>query len=166
MRSRFQDDIPPSRPEPPDEEGKSPKMMLANISLTVLVAALGCLGVFWTLNDVSGEYQGMDQQLGVIHLTLLRKPAGMKGQIFYGRGAPIAISEGNLENNRDLSLTFATAQEQVGAGQTARNAALRGQISDGIIKGTLEEGGFSFPITLVRNKISSIFLQLQSHLPW
>lgn len=165
MRSRFQDEIPPSPPEPP-EEGKSPKVMLANISLTILVAALGCLGIFWTLNDISGEYQGMDQQLGVIHLTLIRKPAGMKGQIFYGRGAPLTISEGALQNNRDLTLTFAIPKQQVDQGARARNATLRGQVDNGIIKGTLEEGGFAFPITLVRNKISSIFLQLQSHLPW
>src|SRR5262245_35485204 len=140
MRSRFQDDIPPSRPEPPDEErGKDPRMMLANIGLTVLVAALGCLGIFWALNDISGEYQGMDQQLGVIHLTLIRKPAGMKGQIYYGRSAPLEISEGSLENNKDLSLNFAVPKDQVDQGNQARSASLRGQVNEGIIKGTLEE---------------------------
>src|SRR5262249_28360095 len=166
MRSRFQDETPPSRPEPPEDAGKSMKLLAVNIVVTLLVAVGAGLAIYWSLNDVSGEYQGMDPNIGVIKLTLIRKPAAMKGQIFYGRGTPLTISSGDVTNNRDVMLTFELPKEYVDQGMQARTATLSGQIDNGVIKGTLEESGFGVPVTLVRNKISSLYMQLQSHLPW
>lgn len=165
MRSRFRDEIPPAPPEqkPPGAIGPA---LIGNAILAVAIAGFGLLAVSWLLNDISGEYQGMDPQLGVVQLTVLRKPSGVKGKIAFARGASLPVSHGTFENGRDLDLTFEQPKAMVDTGMPARKVTFSGTVENGVIKGTLEESGFAFQLTLFRNNIASLYRQIQSHLPW
>ncbi len=164
MRSRFNAEPPrPARFDPPDgERGSNP---IVQILFGAAILILGGLSVAWLLGDISGDYSARDPQLGIINLTLIRRPTNFAGRIAYGNGAALEVTAGGVKGT-DVDLTFALPQQWIDAGQQPRNATLKGRIEGSNIHGVLSESGYTFDITLIKDDLSSLYRKVQSHLPW
>lgn len=165
MRSRFNDEPLDFSPGP-DKPGPSYTDLGMRVVLGLAIVGAGWFGVSWMMTDVSGDYAGTIDRVGPVQLTLIRRPAGMSGNISYGVGSALDITEGSLGKGQELSLAFARSRKWLDLGQSPRQATFSGRIEGKSIKGTLTEAGVSVPVTMVKNDLSSLYRRLQSHLPW
>lgn len=167
MRSRFSEPTPPPRPprrEAPSS-GNSPISWLGQILALALVCGMAYMAYYWSTNDISGEYGGINPYLGTVRLTLLRKPATLSGDITYARLAPLALLPSSTIADNHLNLQFSQAAAGT-SGAQPRSATFTGDIQNGQINGTIQEQGYSFNVTLTRSSLSSLQQQMQSHLPF
>jgi hypothetical protein len=154
----------PQSKDPADDFRKYRRLRDVGILLAAIV--FGIIAINWTLNDITGEYTAVDPQLGTLSMSLIRKAANIRGELSCGTGAILEATVPESHPENELDLTFQLPQKWINEGQTYRRVEFHGRVQDGSITGVLQENGQVYPIKLERNALSSIYRQIQSHLPW
>lgn len=132
----------------------------------------------WSLGDVTGEYTSTGYSSEVVRLSLVRRAANVKCELSWGYGAILEATVNEIKPNEPLHIVFHLPDRWIQRGQRRREVVLEGNFKGGqidILSGgfrdneidaRLVEGTRIYKVRLVRNSISSIYRQIQSHLPW
>lgn len=149
-----------------DERRKKFWVMLGNMAMVIIVIVGGWQATLWILSDMTGEYRTYDDRLGSVSLCLVRKATRMIGELSYGRGAILVLTQVKSEKPENLDLVFELPQEWVDKGQKYRQVEFRGKIEDTIVTGTIYDGQYKYDVKLFRDSIASIKRNVMALLPW
>lgn len=143
---------------------KGPGLIL-NILFCLAFILLGVVAVTWMMSDITGEYNMEVMGTRALSVSVVRKATTVEGELVPPNGAPMVLLSNTPPDGSEINWVFQTRDDAVKRGLTMRRAALRGTIKDGEIKGVLQEGNKEYQVRLKRDGISSIYRNLQSHLP-
>ncbi len=149
-----------------DERRKKFWVTLGNMAMVIIVIVAGWQASLWILSDMTGEYRAYDDRLGSVSLCLVRKATRMIGELSYGRGAILLLTEVKSEKPENLDLVFELPQEWVEKGQKYRQVEFRGKIEDAVVTGTIFDGQARYDVKMFRDSIASIKRNVMALLPW
>ena len=137
----------------------------------VLVVIFGMISAFnWMATDYSGDYMGQNPALGMVRLSLTRRATTIEAELSYGR--PSCFLE--LDQSKDqptpradkpINLYFATPEQWRRPDKQVGYANFKGRIEDGTASGTISDSSGQYKVKLEKNVLTSLFTQLQSHIP-
>jgi hypothetical protein len=180
MRSRFNEPTPrpPQRPQPPQRprdddddydprrRAQKPATIVGQIFLIMVIGILGYMAYDWQSHDISGEYQAVTRYLGVVRLSLVRKATTVSGEMVYGHGNNLIMTNGSFTDEKHLQMAFASNPQFPMPETGPESATLDAIVQDGTITGTIEAAGRTLDIRLTKNSIASFYRGIQAHLPW
>ncbi len=149
-----------------------------NILVFALLLIFGIIWIGWTVSDVTGEYASSGRDREIVRLSMVRRATNVECKLNWGRGAVMEATVNQIDSSKPLHLTFQTPAAWVNRGKQARFVTLdgkfagngmdpmKGSFQENEIHAKLFEGNRVVKVRLLRNSITSLYRQVQSHWPW
>ncbi|HEY9786220.1 MAG TPA: hypothetical protein V6D17_12505 [Candidatus Obscuribacterales bacterium] len=162
------------------KKSETPNEKSLKKNVLMLIGSIVFLGmwVHWTLADVTGEYTSSGYDSEVVRLSLVRRATNVKCELSWGYGAIMEATVNEIKPDEELNIVFHVPEKWLQRNQDDRSVVLEGRFfgsqmdmghfafRDNEIDARLIEGNHVYKVRLVRNRISSIYRQIQAHLPW
>src|ERR1700743_1505170 len=86
--------------EDQDSVERRRKYAMINIGLVCFVILMSGMVIYWTLNDITGEYAGDNRSVGLVRMSLIRKAANIKGELSYGSGSILEMETEKIDPDK------------------------------------------------------------------
>lgn len=159
-----------SRPPTPDplaeyDDLRRGSGLLGNMVLFFFLLGLFAISCYWLFSDISGEYhipgRGPD-----VRMSLVRQATNVWGELAYGRGSVLQLVNTEPPKGEVINFIFETPPQWLKAGQKPRRVRFVGTLKDGVMTGQFFEGTRVVKAKLERNPYTSVYRQIEAHLPW
>lgn len=159
-----------SRPLTPDplaeyDDLRRGSGLIGNMVLFFVLLGLGAIIIYWMLSDISGEYQ-IPGRGPEIRMSLVRQPTNVWGELSFGPGAILRLITTDPPQTELVKFTFETPSKWLKGGQKPRRVSFVGTLKEGVLNGKFFEGTKVVPVHMERNPYTSVYRQIEAHLPW
>ena len=159
------------RPLTPDPLAEYDDLRRGSGLIGNMVSFLAVLGLFivscwWLFSDISGEYYIPGRNAKSLRMSLVRQATNVYGELTIGNGATLLLVTTDPPRDENVDFVFETPKNRLRPGEKARRIEFSGIFKEGVLDGQFREGTRTIKARLERDGYTSVYRQIESHLPW
>jgi hypothetical protein len=143
--------------------------MLGNQALCLAII-FGMISAFnWMASDYSGDYIGQNEQLRTVRLSITRRATTVDAELSYGEQGALQLDQSKdqppPQADKPINLDFVTPEQFRRPNTPPWHANFTGRLEGSTGVGTITDRTGAYEVRLDKNVLTSLFTQLQSHIP-